>query len=390
MSDAINKIRDELIAKLEKSAGMSRSDAKLELLNQIKYSEAEEIAREIKAVEEKVKAEADKRAREIVADAIKHGATDWVSEFTVSTIQIQDDSVKARIIGKEGRNIRAFERVTNVDVNLDEEGLITLSSFDPVRREIARVALEDLIKDGRIQPARIEEIYEQTKESIEKLMFEAGEKLCHAVGVFSMPKELIAMLGRFKYRFSYGQNMIKHTLEETKIGIALAEELRADVDIVRLGCLLHDIGKIVSEDEGTHVDKGVKLLKKYNMPEAVIGCVAAHHEDIPFPSLSAVLVYIADAVSGARPGARHEDYGDYVKRLTKLEDIAKKHTGVSDAYAVSAGRDLRVVVDPGELSDAEATVLARDIKKEVEETMVYPGQVKIIVIRELRAIEIAQ
>lgn len=390
MSDAINKIRDELIAKLEKSAGMSRSDAKLELLNQIKYSEAEEIAREIKAVEEKVKAEADKRAREIVADAIKHGATDWVSEFTVSTIQIQDDSVKARIIGKEGRNIRAFERVTNVDVNLDEEGLITLSSFDPVRREIARVALEDLIKDGRIQPARIEEIYEQTKESIEKLMFEAGEKLCHAVGVFSMPKELIAMLGRFKYRFSYGQNMIKHTLEETKIGIALAEELRADVDIVRLGCLLHDIGKIVSEDEGTHVDKGVKLLKKYNIPEAVIGCVAAHHEDIPFPSLSAVLVYIADAVSGARPGARHEDYGDYVKRLTKLEDIAKKHTGVSDAYAVSAGRDLRVVVDPGELSDAEATVLARDIKKEVEETMVYPGQVKIIVIRELRAIEIAQ
>ena len=390
MSDAINKIRDELIAKLEKSAGMSRSDAKLELLNQIKYSEAEEIAREIKAVEEKVKAEADKRAREIVADAIKHGATDWVSEFTVSTIQIQDDSVKARIIGKEGRNIRAFERVTNVDVNLDEEGLITLSSFDPVRREIARVALEDLIKDGRIQPARIEEIYEQTKESIEKLMFEAGEKLCHAVGVFSMPKELIAMLGRFKYRFSYGQNMIKHTLEETKIGIALAEELRADVDIVRLGCLLHDIGKIVSEDEGTHVDKGVKLLKKYSMPEAVIGCVAAHHEDIPFPSLSAVLVYIADAVSGARPGARHEDYGDYVKRLTKLEDIAKKHTGVSDAYAVSAGRDLRVVVDPGELSDAEATVLARDIKKEVEETMVYPGQVKIIVIRELRAIEIAQ
>ena len=390
MSDAINKIRDELIAKLEKSAGMSRSDAKLELLNQIKYSEAEEIAREIKAVEEKVKAEADKRAREIVADAIKHGATDWVSEFTVSTIQIQDDSVKARIIGKEGRNIRAFERVTNVDVNLDEEGLITLSSFDPVRREIARVALEDLIKDGRIQPARIEEIYEQTKASIEKLMFEAGEKLCHAVGVFSMPKELIAMLGRFKYRFSYGQNMIKHTLEETKIGIALAEELRADVDIVRLGCLLHDIGKIVSEDEGTHVDKGVKLLKKYNIPEAVIGCVAAHHEDIPFPSLSAVLVYIADAVSGARPGARHEDYGDYVKRLTKLEDIAKKHTGVSDAYAVSAGRDLRVVVDPGELSDAEATVLARDIKKEVEETMVYPGQVKIIVIRELRAIEIAQ
>jgi len=390
MTDAVNKLRDELIAKLEKVSGMSRSDAKKELLNQVKYAEAEEIAREIKATEERVKVEADRRAREIVADAMKHGATDWVSEFTVSTIQIQDDSVKARIIGKEGRNIRAFERVTNVDVNLDEEGLITLSSFDPVRREIAKVALDALIKDGRIQPARIEEIVEHTKSEIEKLMFDAGEKLCHEVGVFSMPHELIQMLGRFKYRFSYGQNMIKHTLEETKIGIALAEELGAQVDIVRLGCLLHDIGKVVPEDEGSHVDKGVKLLKKYNMPDAVIGCVAAHHEDIPFPSLAAVLVYIADAISGARPGARHEDYGDYVKRLTNLEDIAKKHAGVLDAYAVSAGRDLRVVVDPGELSDAEATVLAQDIKKEIEETMTYPGQVKVTVIRELRAVEVAQ
>lgn len=390
MTDSINKMREDLIKKLEKASGMSREQAKLELLNQIKYSEAEEIAREIKLVEKKVKIEADKRAREIVADAIKHGATDWISEYTISTINIQDDSVKARIIGKEGRNIRAFERVTNVDVNLDEEGLITLSSFDPVRREIARVALETLIKDGRVQPARIEEIYAQTKANVEKLMFEAGETLCHEVGVFNMPHDLIALLGRFKYRFSYGQNMIKHTLEETKIGIALAQELGAEVDIVRLGCLLHDIGKIVSEDEGTHVDKGVKLLKKYNMPEAVIGCVAAHHEDIPFPTLSAVLVYVADAISGARPGARHEDYGDYVKRLTNLEQIAKNHTGVADAYAVSAGRDLRVIVDPGELSDAQATVLAQDIKKEVEDTMVYPGQVKITVIRELRSVEVAR
>lgn len=390
MADKNDKLKDKLLEKLEKTAGMSREEARKELLEQLRKELAEDVAKEIKAAEEKVKVEAEKRAREIIVDAMRHGATSWVAEYTVSTIQLEDESIKARIIGKEGRNIRAFERAANVDVNLDEEGVITISSFDPVRREIARVALLALIKDGRIQPARIEETVEQTKKEIEKVMFEAGERLAHEVGVFNLPANITALLGRFKYRFSYGQNMIKHTLEETKIGVALAQELKAKVDIVRLGCLLHDIGKVDQDEEGSHVEKGVKLLKKHNIPQAVIGCVEAHHEDVPFPTLEAIIVYIADAISGARPGARYEDYDEYVKRLTDLEEIAKKREGVKEAYAISAGRELRVIVKPEEITDAEVTVLAHDLKSEIEEKMVYPGQVKVTVIRELRATEVAQ
>ena len=384
------ELQQELIRKLEEVSGMTKSEAKRELLAQVRKELAEDIAKEIKEAEEKAKLEAEKKAREMIVDAMRHGATDWVAEYTISTIPLPDENVKARIIGKEGRNIRAFERATNVDVNLDEEGIIILSSFDPVRREVARIALQKLIKDGRIQPARIEEIVEQTRKEIEKKMFEAGEKLCHEVGVFNLPPDKIQLLGRFKYRFSYGQNMIKHTLEETKIGVALAEELGANVDVVRLGCLLHDIGKVVHEEEGTHVEKGVKILKRNNIPKAVIDCVEAHHEDIPFPSLEAVIVYIADAISGARPGARYEDYDEYVKRLKNLEELAKKRRGVKEAYAISAGRELRVIVEPEDISDAETVILAQEIKKDIESKLVYPGQVKVTVIRELRAVEIAK
>jgi ribonuclease Y len=359
-------------------------------MRQVRKQLTQSIAKEIKEAEEKIKIEAEKRAREIVVEAMRHGATDWVSEFTVSTIQLEDESIKARIIGKEGRNIRAFERATNVDVNLDEEGVITISSFDAIRREVARIALNKLIKDGRIQPARIEEIVEQTKKEIQKEMLGAGEKFAHEARVFSLPTEIIALLGKFKYRFSYGQNLLKHTLEETKIGVALAQELKVNVDVVRLGCLLHDIGKVIHDEEGSHVEKGVAFLKKHNMPKAVVDCVEAHHEDIPFPSLEAIIVYIADAISGARPGARYEDYGEYVKRLKNLEDIAKKHEGIKDAFAISAGREVRVIVNPEDISDAQATVLAQDIKKEIEEKMIYPGQVKVTVIREFRAVEVAK
>jgi ribonuclease Y len=298
--------------------------------------------------------------------------------------------MKGRIIGKEGRNIRAFETATGVDVDLDEEGVIRLSCFDPVRREIARVTLERLLRDGRVQPGRIEEIVEQVRKEIERIMFEEGQKLCHAVGVYNLPAPIVAHLGRFKYRFSYGQNMIAHTLEETKIGIALAREVGADVNVVRLGCLLHDIGKVIMDREGTHVDLGVELLKKYGMPQKVIDCVAQHHEDTPFSSSEAILVYIADAISGARPGARNENVEEYIKRLTDLEAIAKAHKGVNEAFAFQAGREIRVVVDPGTIDDAAATLMAGDIKKEVEEKLTYPGQIKISVIRELRATEIAK
>jgi ribonuclease Y len=246
--------------------------------------------------------------------------------------------------------------------------------------------LERLIKDGRIQPARIEEIVKKTKEDIEKEIFKAGEDLAHRVGVFNLPQEVTQALGRFKYRYSYGQNMIAHTLEETRIGIALAHELKADVNVVKLGCLLHDIGKVITDKEGSHVDLGVELLKKHRFPQSVIDCVAAHHEDIPFPSLESIIVYISDAVSGGRPGARHEDFEEYLKRIKTIEDVAKAKKGVKEAYALQAGRELRVIVKPEEITDDEATILAEKIRQELEEKFeVFPGQIKVTVIRETRA-----
>ncbi|MEK7166438.1 MAG: HDIG domain-containing metalloprotein, partial [Patescibacteria group bacterium] len=284
----------------------------------------------------------------------------------------------------------AFEQITGVDVDLDEEGVIRLSSFDSVRREIARVTLERLMKDGRIQPVRIEELVEQVKKDTERIMFEEGEKLCHTVGVFNMPRPLIALLGRFKYRFSYGQNMIAHTLEETKIGIALAHETGADVNVVRLGCLLHDIGKIVTDQEGSHVQLGVDLLKKYGIPQPVIDCVAQHHEDTPFTSVESMLVYIADAISGSRPGARYEDIEAYIKRLKDLEGIAKSHQGVKEVFAFQAGRELRVIIKPEIVDDAASVIMAQKIAEEIEKKLTYPGQIRVTVIREFRAINVAK
>ncbi len=384
----LDKLRTDLIAKLEKAAQMTRDEAKNLILTAVEEKLKEDIAKKIKEAETQVKQESDKRAREIIVDAMRHGATDYVAEYTVSTIKITDEEFKGRIIGKEGRNIRAFEMATGVDVDLDEEGVIRLSSFDSVRREIARVTLEKLIRDGRVQPVRIEELVKQTKEEIEKIMFTEGEKLCHLVGVYNLPADKIALLGRFKYRFSYGQNMIVHTLEETKIGIALAQELGADINVVKLGCLLHDIGKVITDKDGSHVQLGVELLKKNGMPQSVIDCVAAHHEDIPFPSIEAVIVYIADAISGGRPGARYEDIGEYVKRLSTLEDIATSFDGIEKSYALQAGRELRVIVDPGKLDDAAATVTANKIAEEIEKKFpTFPGQIKITLIRELRITE---
>ncbi len=384
----IDKLRSDLIAKLEKAAHLTRDDAKNLILSAVEERLKEDVAKRIREAEAQAKQESEKKAREILVDAMRHAATDYVAEYTVSTIKIPDEDFKGRIIGKEGRNVRAFEMATGVDVDLDEEGVIRLSSFDPVRREVARVTLEKLIRDGRVQPVRIEELVKQTEKEVEKIMFSEGEKLCHAVGVYNMPADKIALLGRFKYRFSYGQNMIAHTLEETKLGIALAYELGADVNIVRLGCLLHDIGKIITDKEGSHVQLGVELLRKNGMPQAVIDCVASHHEDIPFPTIEAVIVYIADAVSGSRPGARYEDIEEYVKRLKTLEDTAKSFPGIEKVYALQAGRELRVIVDPGKLDDAQVTVTSKKIAEEIEKKFpTYPGQIKITVIRELRVTE---
>ncbi|OGK31815.1 ribonuclease Y [Candidatus Roizmanbacteria bacterium RIFCSPLOWO2_02_FULL_43_10] len=379
--------KDEILEKLERVAKLSQLEAKDLILKGWEEKLKSEIAKRVKAAEEKIKQDSDRIAQEVVIDAMRHGSTDYIAEYTLSTIAIPDDSFKGRIIGKEGRNIRAFELITGVDVDLEEENVIKISSFDAYRREVAKIALEKLLKDGRIQPVRIEEIVKQTKQDLDKIMFEAGQDLVHRVGVYDLPRELVQLLGRFKYRFSYGQNMILHTLEETKIGIALAHELKADVMTVKLGCLFHDIGKVIEDKEGSHIELGVEILKKHGISEAAIHCVAASHEDIPFQSAEAVIVHIADHISGARPGARHEDFEQYLRRIKDIEGIAATKKGVKESYALQAGRELRVVVKPEDISDDEATVLAQKIKEDIEQKFpVFPGQVTITIIRETRAI----
>ncbi|KKQ67395.1 MAG: Ribonuclease Y [Candidatus Daviesbacteria bacterium GW2011_GWA2_38_24] len=382
----LDKARKDLIEKLERASDMSVDEAKKVLLENVEKGLSIEISKKIKQAEDEVKLKSDEKVKEILSDAMLHGVTDYISEFTTSRVQLPDEEMKGRIIGKEGRNIKAFEQATGVDVVMDEgPDILTLSSFDPVRREIARVSLERLIADGRIQPQRIEEIIEKTREDIEKLMCQAGEKLCHDVGVFNMPREIICLLGRFKYRYSYGQNMIQHTLEETRIGIELARELGADVNVVRLGCLLHDIGKILTDwDEGTHVERGVQFAKKFGFPQAVVGCIAEHHEDEPFSSVESVLCYIADAISGARPGARHENVQDYIKRLEDIEKIATSYEAVEKAFAVQAGREVRVIVTPDKISDDELPKLVHDIGERIQKEVMVPGAVRVTAIRESR------
>jgi len=386
----IEEIKKKEIERLEKISALTKQEARDLILAATEKKIVEDVARKIKEAEEEVKAHADEKAKEILVEAIQHGATDWVAEYTVSTLHLPDEDMKGRIIGREGRNIRTFERATGVEIEIDETDDIRLSSFDPVRREIARRSIDKLIKDRRIQPSRIEEIIEKTKQEVEKIMFEEGERLCHAVKVYRLHPELVKLLGRYKFRFSYGQNMIVHTLEETKIGIQLAYEVGANVNIVRLGCLLHDIGKVVTEEEGTHVQLGVDLARKYHIPEEVVACIAEHHEDKPFSSPESRVVWIADAASGSRPGARYEPHGEYVERMSQIEKIAREFTEVQEAFAYQAGRDVRVLVKPEKVTDDELVVLANKITKSLEEKASYAGQIKVTCIRETRASEVTK
>ncbi|MCX6816894.1 MAG: ribonuclease Y [Candidatus Beckwithbacteria bacterium] len=386
----IEEVKKQQLEKLERVAKLNQTEAHDLILKLYQRRMTREIADIIRESESQAKAEAEDKAREILIESMRHAATDYVAEYTVSLVKVTDEDIKGRVIGREGRNIRTFEKVSGVEVDLDEVGVIRLSCFDPVRREIARVALEKLIADGRVQPARIEEIVAHTQKDIERIMRTEGEKLCHAVKVFNLPIEIIDMLGRFKYRFSYGQNMITHTLEETQIGLKLAYETGADPNIVRLGCLLHDIGKVIDEEEGTHVELAVKFLKTHHIPQAVLDCVAEHHEDKPFSSVESMLVYISDAISGSRPGARYADHEGYLKRMTQLEDIAKSFEGVESAYAIQAGREVRVIVKPEVLTDDQSVKLASDIRDKIkDEVKNFPGQIKVNVIRESRAEAIA-
>lgn len=385
--DQLDKTRKDLLTKLEKSASMSVDEAKKILLQNLDQELAVEISQRVREAEDEIKLQADEKSKEILSDAMLHGVTDYISEFTTSRVNIEDELVKGRIIGKEGRNIKTFEQATGVEVIMDEDNpnTLTISSFDPVRREIAKVSLERLIKDGRIQPQRIEEIVEKTKEDIDKLICQAGEKLCFDAGIYNLPAEVVCLLGRFKYRYSYGQNMIQHTLEEVRIGAELARQIGADVNAVKLGCLLHDVGKILTDwDEGTHIEKGVQLAKKYQFPEKVANAIAEHHEDQPFSSVESVLVYIADVISGGRPGARHENVQDYIKRLGDIEKIAESFDAVERAFAVQAGREVRVIVTPERISDDELPKLVHDIGERIQKEVMVPGAVRVTAIRESR------
>jgi ribonuclease Y len=379
--------KKELKDKLQKVSKMTASEAKKVLLREVENDLKGEVAKKIRAAEERIKQEAKEKSKEILVDAMKQGATDYVSEYTISSIKVPDEDVKGRVIGKEGRNIRAFEAETGVELELDETNEIKLSSFDSIRREIAKKALLTLIKDTRIQPSRIEEVVKQTKSEMEDVLLEEGKKIAEECGVFNLPTDLIKLIGRFKFRTSYGQNLGIHTIEETKIGLTIAHEIDANAETVRMGCLLHDIGKVITEEEGNHVDLGVAFLKKHGFSKEVVATVAEHHEDVPFSSVESTIVWIADAISGSRPGARYEPHEDYVKRMDKIEEIASSFDGVETSYAFQAGRDVRVIVKPEEVSDDELTILAHKIAKRLEKEAEYAGQIKITAIREVRTTE---
>lgn len=388
---AIDQLRSELHEKLEQVASLTSDEAKKQLLSQLDDTLAREKAQMVRQAMEVTQANITEQVQEILLDAMIHGATDYVPEYTISVVTLPNEETKGKIIGKSGRNINAFERATGVDVDLDMSPTeVRLSCFDPVRREIARISLERLVKDGRIQPTRIEETVAKVTTEIDRVTFEAGKALCHEIGVYNLPNDLMKLIGRFKYRFSYGQNLIAHTLEETKIGIKLASELKLNVNTVKLGCLLHDIGKVSDEEEGSHIELGVKIAKRYNLPQDVIDCIAQHHEDEPFSGPEQMVVYIADAISGARPGARYENYDEYIQRLTQLEDIATKYPEVAQAYAIQAGREVRVLLDPEKSKDDDVTALSIQIRDEIQSTMTYPGTVTVTVMREKRAAQVAK
>lgn len=387
----VGETKRKVLGRLEELAGMTTDEAREYLLNQTQRRATQDMAQIIRQKEEEMRAEADTKAKEILIEAMKYGATDYVAEYTMSTVDLPSEDAKGKIIGKNGRNIHAFERVTGVDVDLDASPTeVKLSCFDPIRREVAKISLEKLIKDGRVQPSRIEEIVAKTRKELDKVMFEEGKNLCHAVGVYNLPNELMQLLGRFKYRFSYGQNLISHTLEETRIGIKIAHELGLNVNIVKLGCLMHDIGKVSDEVDGSHVELGVKIAKKYNLPQGVIDAIAQHHEDEPFTGPEQIAVYIADAISGARPGARYENYDEYVQRLQKLEKIANEHSEVAKSYAIQAGREIRVILEPKASKDDDVVILADRIRDEIKQQLTFPGTVTVTVIRETRSQAVAK
>lgn len=379
-------------AKLEEVAQMTKDQALDAMMERLQKTNEEDIMVRLQKMEITGREKLEEKARDILTTAIHRIGNLTQADIMTSTVDIPSDDLKGKIIGKEGRNIRTFERLAGVDVLIDESpGVITISSFDPVRREVARVALQTLISDGRIQPAKIEEAVEKARKEVGETMRKQGEKAAFECGLHNLHPDLIKILGRLHYRTSYGQNVLWHSVEMAHIGAMIAEEIGADPHITRAGCLLHDIGKAVSHEvQGTHVEIGRKILQKYGVDEAIIKAMQAHHEEYPYETPESILVQVADAISGGRPGARSDSIEKYIQRLEDLEAIASKRDGVEKVYAIQAGRDLRVFVRPEDITDLEALEMAQDIARQIEKELRYPGEIKVTVIRESKAIDYAR
>ena len=390
--DEVDQIREQQVQKLESISGFTTEEAKEIILSNAERDVRREMSLMIKEKEYKAKEEAEKRAREIIGYAIQKCSADHVAETTVSVVNLPNDEMKGRIIGREGRNIRALETLTGIDLIIDDTPeAVILSGFDPLRREVARIALENLISDGRIHPARIEEMVEKGKKEVQSIIKEAGEQAMFDTGVHGLHPEIVKLLGRLKYRTSYGQNVLKHSIEVSILAGIMAEEIGADPKLAKRAGLVHDIGKAVDHEiEGTHIEIGMDLLKKYKESKEVIHAMSTHHGDYEPQTVEAVLVTAADAVSAARPGARRETLESYIKRLEKLEEITNSYEGVEKSFAIQAGREVRIMVKPEEVSDEEMHLLARDMTKRIEEDLDYPGQIKVSIIRETRATDYAK
>lgn len=383
---------DELDGKLEEVASLTKEEAANRIVSEAEKEYETDIMARIQKMRIRGEDQYDEAVRGILTSAIHRIGNTLRVDIMSSTIELPSEDIKGKIIGKEGRNVRAFERATGVDVLIDDTpGHITLSSFDPVRREIARVALEYMLSDGRIQPARIEEVVEKARKEVGTIVRKMGEKAAYEAGVTNLHPDLVKILGRLHFRTSYGQNVLWHSVEMAHIAAILAEEIGADVAVARAGALLHDIGKTVSQEvQGTHVEIGIRILQKYGVDERVILAMRAHHEEYPFDTPESILVQVADAISGGRPGARRDSIESYIKRLSELEEIATSMPGVDKAFAIQAGREVRVIVNAEKVSDLEAFNLARSIATDIEEKLRYPGEIKVNVIRELRAVEYAR